>query len=188
MSLSHCEYCGTTLDLSISSKCPNCGGTAKGVSQEEKAQVSGGSVKAPESSMQEPAVPQPPKTSTSSSSIKYVCFFLILCIIGGIILFVIFSGNAGSVSGTTWVGSSSFSSGFEKTYYFTSDGTVQYYNIDDKGNHSSGSGSWKQDGSTIYMEFNNKNAEYTGTIRGNRMDGNAWNVNGDQWTWSATKR
>jgi len=35
MSLSHCEYCGATLDLSISSKCPNCGGTQK-TAQEPK--------------------------------------------------------------------------------------------------------------------------------------------------------
>ena len=39
-------------------------------------------------------------------------------------------------------------------------------------------------GNVLYIEFNGRYAEYTGTVRGDRMAGNAINVTGLRWTWS----
>jgi hypothetical protein len=49
-------------------------------------------------------------------------------------------------------------------------------------------GTYSLDGDKVYMEVNNKYAEYHGTLTGNQMRGYASNVNKFSWTWSATKR
>jgi hypothetical protein len=46
---------------------------------------------------------------------------------------------------------------------------------------------WKQDGDSVYIEFNNKYAEYRGTFRGDVIEGTASNINGTKWTWSAKR-
>jgi hypothetical protein len=48
-------------------------------------------------------------------------------------------------------------------------------------------GTWKQNGSAIYLEMNQKYAEYRGVIRGDRIAGEAGNVNGDNWTWDVKR-
>jgi Xaa-Pro aminopeptidase len=49
-------------------------------------------------------------------------------------------------------------------------------------------GTWKQDGDTVYIEMNNKYAEYHGSITGTHIEGTAHNVKGHDWTWTADKR
>ena len=87
-----------------------------------------------------------------------------------------------SVSGTAWAGTDSEGDYYE--YYFMSDGSLHYKSPTGFWEN----GSWKQDGSTIYMETNNRYTERIGTIRGDIMEGNAWNVKGRRWTWSAKKQ
>ena len=82
------------------------------------------------------------------------------------------------VSGTIWTGMESDGDYYE--FFFMSDGNLHY---------KSPTGfwtvaTWKQDGNKIYMEFNNRYAEREGTIQGNRMEGDGWNVMGKRWTWS----
>jgi hypothetical protein len=89
---------------------------------------------------------------------------------------------ATSIARTTWVGTDSDGDYYE--YSFQSDGALHYKSP--SGFYKNGS--WKQDGNEIYMETNNKNTERKGTINGNRMEGDAWNVDGDQWTWVAEKK
>jgi hypothetical protein len=44
-------------------------------------------------------------------------------------------------------------------------------------------GTWKQDGASIYMETNNRYAEFRGVLRGDRITGEAANVAGLKWKW-----
>jgi len=84
-----------------------------------------------------------------------------------------------SIAGTIWTGMESDGDYYE--FFFMSDGSLHY---------KSPTGfwtvaTWKQDGNTIYMEFNDKYAEREGTIQGKRMEGEGWNVTGKRWTWYA---
>jgi hypothetical protein len=84
-----------------------------------------------------------------------------------------------SIAGTTWVGPDTM--GKHYTYEFLPDGTLHY-------TYETGSftdGIWKQDGDSIYMAMNNKYSERLGQITGTHMQGDAWNVNGQKWTWEA---
>ena len=83
-----------------------------------------------------------------------------------------------SVSGTVWTGWESDGDYYE--FYFMSDGSLHYKSPTGYWTVAT----WKQDGNTIYMEFNNKYAERQGTITGNRMEGDGWNITGLRWTWS----
>jgi hypothetical protein len=49
-------------------------------------------------------------------------------------------------------------------------------------------GIYSLDGNKVYMEMNNKYAEYRGTLNGNQIRGYTSNVDKFNWTWSATKR
>jgi hypothetical protein len=89
---------------------------------------------------------------------------------------------APSVAGTTWGGADSDGDYYD--YTFRPDGVLAY-------KYSGGSftnGTWKQFGDVIYMETNHKYSERQGTIAGTHIDGNAWNVQGHEWTWSADKK
>jgi len=95
--------------------------------------------------------------------------------------------NAGAqsvinVSGTTWVGTDSEGRYYE--YSFQPDGAMYYKSPTGFWKN----GTWKQDGNSIYMETNNKYSEYQGTITGTHMEGRAWNVKPEQWTWVADLR
>ena len=90
MSLSHCEYCGATLDLSISSKCPNCGGGARKSDQGEGSDTSttGSSSQGYSSGTITPnQQPTPDHSSSSAKNIKWVCL-----LIGGVIVFFVIVG------------------------------------------------------------------------------------------------
>jgi len=87
-----------------------------------------------------------------------------------------------NIAGTRWAGADS--DGDHYVYTFRPDGSLHYQS-------PSGfwkNGTWKQDGDRIYMETNKRFAEYTGVIRGNRMEGKAWNIKNHRWTWSAVKQ
>jgi hypothetical protein len=93
-----CEYCGSQIVIRKPDVAPGTGvplaATASGVNIPNLLTLAkydmdaGEPVKVPGVSMHEPAVPQPHQTSTKSSSVKYVCLFIILCIIGGILFFI----------------------------------------------------------------------------------------------------
>ena len=86
-----------------------------------------------------------------------------------------------NIAGTAW--SCEESDGDHYEFYFMSDGSLHY-------NSPTGYwtvATWRQDGNEIYMEFNDKYAERQGTITGNRMEGDAWNIAGKNWTWSAER-
>ena len=86
-----------------------------------------------------------------------------------------------SIAGTTWVGTDSDGDYYE--YTFQADGTLYYKSP--SGFHTNGT--WKQDGTSIYMETNNRYSEYQGRISGTHIEGNAWNVKDKHWTWVADK-
>jgi hypothetical protein len=71
-------------------------------------------------------------------------------------------------------------------FYFMPDGTLQtHFPYGVVGVHEVGI--WKQDGNAIYINMNNKFAEYHGLIEEDFMGGKAANVNGHTWNWHAYK-
>ena len=87
-----------------------------------------------------------------------------------------------SVAGTTWAGPDTH--GRHYVYEFMTDGTLHYTYE----NGSFTDGTWKQDGDLIYMSINNKYSERLGRITGTHMEGNAWNVKGEKWTWVSDRK
>jgi len=87
--------------------------------------------------------------------------------------------SAMNLAGTTWTGTDSDGDYYE--YSFQADGALYYKSP--SGSHTNGT--WKQNGSSIYMETNNKYSEYQGRISGTHMEGNAWNTQNRKWTWVA---
>jgi hypothetical protein len=81
-----------------------------------------------------------------------------------------------NVAGTVWAIDSD---GDFYDCHFQADGILDGSN--------EGSGTWKQNGTSIYMELNHY-VRYQGTISGNRMEGSASNDAGKSWTWSADKK
>jgi hypothetical protein len=92
------------------------------------------------------------------------------------------NSSVASVAGTTWTGPDTM--GRHYTYEFLTDGSMHYTYE----NGSFTDGAWKQDGDSIYMSINNKYSERQGRITGSHMQGDAWNVKGQKWTWTADKR
>lgn len=79
-----------------------------------------------------------------------------------------------SLVGTTWVGQD-FSANYRIT--FESDGTMTY-----GANHAKNrGGSWKLVGHTLYFEMNKKYREFEGTVSGDILQGNSWNITGKRW-------
>jgi hypothetical protein len=87
-----------------------------------------------------------------------------------------------SVAGTTWAGPDTH--GRHYVYHFLADGTIDY--TYETGTFTNGV--WIQDGDTIYMSINKKYSERKGRITGTHMEGDAWNVKGEKWTWVADKK
>lgn len=67
---------------------------------------------------------------------------------------------------------------------FKADGTIHYILHSDEYTD----GVWKVKGAHIHMEFNNRYAEYDGTVTGSKMEGKANNVAGRNWTWDLEKK
>jgi outer membrane biogenesis lipoprotein LolB len=90
--------------------------------------------------------------------------------------------SVASIAGTTWSGPDTHGRHYD--YEFLADGTLHY-------TYETGSftdATWKQDGDSIYMSINNKYSERQGRITGSHMQGDAWNVKGEKWTWEADKK
>ncbi|NQT15803.1 MAG: SUMF1/EgtB/PvdO family nonheme iron enzyme, partial [Planctomycetes bacterium] len=92
------------------------------------------------------------------------------------------SSKVPSVAKTMWAGTDSDGDYYE--YHFKKGGALHYKSP--SGFHDNGT--WKQDGISIYCEMNNKYSERRGSIRGERIEGDAWNVKGKRWTWSVEKQ
>ena len=76
--------------------------------------------------------------------------------------------------GTTWLGQDHVAN-YRIT--FESDGTLTYgYNH----NFHRG-GSWALEGNKVYFEVNKKYREFKGTVTGNMLQGDSWNVAGTRW-------
>ena len=86
------------------------------------------------------------------------------------------------VAGSTWTGTDSDGDYYE--YNFLAGGALHYKSPTGFWRN----GTWKQDGSSIYVETNNRYTERKGIITGNQMSGDAWNVKGRRWTWVAKKK
>jgi hypothetical protein len=70
----------------------------------------------------------------------------------------------------------------EKGFFrFEANGSLRYKKSDDMER----GGTWRQDGSAIYMEMNDRFCEYNGTTTGTQIAGEAHNVKGMSWTWHA---
>ena len=88
------------------------------------------------------------------------------------------------------------SSGLARTMWIVTDSdndTDQFFFMDGGALHyktNTGfwkNGTWAQTGNDIYIEMNERYAEYKGTIVDRTMSGDAWNRGGHQWTWTAEK-
>jgi hypothetical protein len=88
-----------------------------------------------------------------------------------------------NVEGTEWAGTSN---GRPCAYRFLKGGVLSYQPMG--GGRFRNTGTWKQKGGSIYLEMNNKYAEYHGTIKGNDMEGTASNRRGLKWTWKVKKK
>lgn len=82
-----------------------------------------------------------------------------------------------SMLGTIWKGVDSDGDYLEFT--FEDGGIVQYENP--AGTY--GTGAWKQEGAKVYVELNNKYAQYSGQRVGSMIRGITRNVAGREWTW-----
>ncbi len=99
------------------------------------------------------------------------------------------SSNAGtpSIEGTTWAGTDSDGDYYE--YTFLKGGQLRYgkreggkvVTRDDAGDY------WGQAGNVVLITTT-KFSTRQGLIKGTRMQGDAWNVRGDRWTWVGDKR
>ncbi|MFM9376269.1 hypothetical protein [Gordonia sp. VNK21] len=90
--------------------------------------------------------------------------------------------DADDITGTVWAGTDS-DGGFY-TFRFQSGGALNY--TSPTGTWSAAT--WQQHGTAVYMEMNNRYAEYRGVIDGDTMRGSAGNITGKTWTWSLTRR
>ncbi len=77
--------------------------------------------------------------------------------------------------GTRWFGKT-----YEKadmTLVFEPDGRLTWSHT----NSSYTTGSWKQEGHSVYLEMNNKYCEFKGTVSYDMIQGGWWNVTGLRW-------
>jgi hypothetical protein len=90
-----------------------------------------------------------------------------------------------SIEGTVWEGrlipEAVMIVRFEK-------GGVLWYRYSNNPGAGQRTGSWRQTGDNVYIETNQKYAEYNATVRGDRMVGSAHNVRPFQWTWEMQRR
>ncbi len=86
------------------------------------------------------------------------------------------------LEGTVWKGLDS--DGHQYTFRFKKGGKLNY--TSPSGTFENGT--WQQHGDRVYMEMNQKYAEYRGVIQGNRIDGKSSNRVGHKWTWKVWKQ
>jgi hypothetical protein len=78
--------------------------------------------------------------------------------------------------GTTWSGWNSIVNS-DWTVTFEPDGVFYYQH----GGSKNRTGHWKQDGDRVYYEVNGKYCECLGTITGNVIQAESWNIKGVRW-------
>jgi len=81
------------------------------------------------------------------------------------------------LEGTAWQGADSDKDKLK--FWFEKDGVLKYENP--AGTH--GVGIWTQNGNQVYIELNNKYAQYSGEIDEGTIRGHTQNVAGRKWTW-----
>ncbi|HMP57931.1 MAG TPA: hypothetical protein PKD86_01150 [Gemmatales bacterium] len=89
--------------------------------------------------------------------------------------------DAASLAGTTWEATTS--QGRQFTWTFHADKTLEY--ASPAGTYRNAT--WNQEGDKISFEMNNKYAQWTGTLKGDRMEGTGQNEAGAEWTWQAKR-
>jgi hypothetical protein len=93
-----------------------------------------------------------------------------------------------SIEGTTWVGTDSDGDYYE--YTFVRGGQLRFATRSASGakdSHEEAGDYWAQNGQVVLITTT-KFATRQGLISGNRMQGDAWNVRGNRWTWVGDKR
>jgi hypothetical protein len=83
--------------------------------------------------------------------------------------------------GSVWTGKSS--EGLDQTITFLADGKMKIV----KGERTIDKCSWTQDGAKVMWEVNDRYAEYTGTIVGDKIEASAHNKAGKDWTITMTR-
>ena len=83
--------------------------------------------------------------------------------------------------GTTWQGRTY--EGWAMAIVFEPNGVLSY----SYQGSSSKVGSWKSEANILYMEMNNKYCEFRGTVTGNALQGDSWNVAGLRWKTHLTR-
>ncbi len=66
----------------------------------------------------------------------------------------------------------------DRNIYFHPDGQLSY------ARGQAGFGSWRLEGNNVYFEFNKQYREFRGTINGNTIQGDSWNIGGKRWVTS----
>lgn len=81
------------------------------------------------------------------------------------------------LAGTVWTGNDGPVAAVV-VFHFEASGVLSYsYN-----GVSFRDGTWEQSGNSLHFEMTKKFRECRATVRGSRIDGNSWNVNGSKWT------
>ena len=87
--------------------------------------------------------------------------------------------SAASVVGQTWTVLATYRDPPAKVVWvFFKDGTL--------GHDKSTIGLWRQQGAAVVIEVNGRYAQYKGVISGGEASGEASNIVGKTWTWTAT--
>ncbi len=84
--------------------------------------------------------------------------------------------KVGDLTGTTWEGDDGPMAP-DISIHFEAGGVLAY----SSNGNSSRDGTWKQTGNSLYFERNEKLRECQATIRGDRIEGDSWNVTGEKW-------
>ena len=88
-----------------------------------------------------------------------------------------------SVAGTVWEGDDGPIAP-DISIQFEAGGVLSY----SRNGASFRNGTWKQTGDSVYFEMNDKFQECQATIRGDRIEGDSWNVSGEKWKTSLRKK
>lgn len=83
---------------------------------------------------------------------------------------------ATDLSGTSWGGMGTIA---YTVYNLEKDGSLSYR----QGSSFFRDGAWKQTGTTVYFEINDRFFLFKGTLRGGELVGQAWNVKGESWDY-----
>jgi hypothetical protein len=93
-----------------------------------------------------------------------------------------------AIEGTTWAGTDSDGDWYE--YTFLKGGQLRYSTNTERSKvvtFEKKENVWAQNGKLVVILIQNYSVN-AGTIEGNQMKGDAWNVTGRRWTWEAKKK